>query len=280
MRSLTALSFLLLSLTHFAFSQSTVRIKNKLDNGDKEVFYVLKSNPLIKHGEYRLYSIINDIKIKGYYSMGVRDSVWEEYIIGKYVASRGFYKNDMKQGEWKYYTIRGKLYTAKGQDTHIPTKQGYYLNDTLTGPWFFYDEGELIQQYDFSLDSLIYYKPDAQLKVDYQIISDAETSKYLIQRPPILIGGMTASLQLWSSKNAQALSDASHGQFGDVTFTFSIMIDGTLSDFRVLTGVNAVYDSLVIEHYRKGMHWVPPIADGKLVKCTVRYTDYAGTLVH
>lgn len=70
------LLFLLLSLPAVLFSKTTKKIKNKKTH---ETYFVLKSDPTVKHGEYKKCSYKNDLLVKGYYKLGVKDSIWECY---------------------------------------------------------------------------------------------------------------------------------------------------------------------------------------------------------
>ena len=74
---------ILLSVTILSslFGQETK--KKTIENEDprtKEVFYVLKDNPDIKHGEYKkVFSGAVDLKEQGQYENNVKVGIWEYY---------------------------------------------------------------------------------------------------------------------------------------------------------------------------------------------------------
>jgi TonB family protein len=83
----TPLTLLLLLSTVCCFAQETekVTIQNKIPEF-REVFYVLKSNPDVKHGKYKK-------TYTGSYS----------------IIEEGEYENGNKSGVWKFYDNKGKI---------------------------------------------------------------------------------------------------------------------------------------------------------------------------
>ncbi len=89
------------------YGQKTKLIKDK-DN--REEYYVLKSDNSIRHGEYFKFSSTNALLIKGHYTNGLKDSIWELYNSNGEV----FQKIDGSKNELVYVKIedseKGNLY--------------------------------------------------------------------------------------------------------------------------------------------------------------------------
>ena len=74
-----------------------------------EDYYVLKSDKNVKHGEYKKLTYKKKIIDHGYYSNGLKDSTWLEYVKGHDDSwAEGEYDEGKKKGQWNYY-IEGKL---------------------------------------------------------------------------------------------------------------------------------------------------------------------------
>jgi TonB family protein len=100
--------FILVLLTlspSILFAQKTKKIEDKDNN---EVYYLLKSDKITKHGEYLKLSANKDTLIKGFYKNGVMDSAWE-YYSSKGLLKKGLYKNGQRDGTWEIYSYGGKL---------------------------------------------------------------------------------------------------------------------------------------------------------------------------
>jgi TonB family protein len=92
---------LLIILTFFPlilYGQQTKLIKDK---ENREEYYVLKSDKSVRNGEYSKFSSKNSLLIKGHYTNGLEDSIWELY------NSNGeiFQKIDISKNELVYVKI-------------------------------------------------------------------------------------------------------------------------------------------------------------------------------
>lgn len=125
------LLFLLLFLPVVLFGQATKKIKDKETH---ETYFVLKSDQTTKHGEYKKYGYKNDLLIKGYYKLGVKDSIWECYntkgeLILKYDYTKReliSYKPDDKQKPGKYTVIN-----ESSTDTVLSSPPLFFGGDDL-----------------------------------------------------------------------------------------------------------------------------------------------------
>ncbi len=130
-------------------SQSTRLIVNKFE-GTKQIsesYSVLKSNRVIKHGDYISYfratkEDLKDIKM-GYQNI--------EY----FIKAKGKYLNGKKDGEWIEYSHPSSL-----------KSQGSYNNDNKIGIWLTSKEGgNVIEKYDY--DNHIKLKPIIKVPITY-----------------------------------------------------------------------------------------------------------------
>jgi antitoxin component YwqK of YwqJK toxin-antitoxin module len=88
-------------------AQETERKVVRAKNGDKEEFYVLKSDNNIRHGEYEKKGYFSHVI--GTYKNGMRDGLWTEYSNGSKLRSKGTYANNERIGVWKFYSWEGEL---------------------------------------------------------------------------------------------------------------------------------------------------------------------------
>ncbi len=71
-------------------------IKKITDKESNETFFVLKSDKTTKHGEYKKFSYNNKLLVKGFYKLGVRDSIWECYSFdGELTLKYNYTKNEL-----------------------------------------------------------------------------------------------------------------------------------------------------------------------------------------
>ncbi|MBU3011819.1 hypothetical protein KO506_10420 [Polaribacter vadi] len=103
---------LLILITSFSFAQKTQKAKENAVYG-KAKFYVLKSDGITKHGEYKITSYTLPFRnmVLGNYVNGKREGLWTEKYdqSGNQVKIQGNYKSDENVGKWKYYDSKGKL---------------------------------------------------------------------------------------------------------------------------------------------------------------------------
>ena len=108
------LSFiLLLMVSNVLYGQ---KVKQVIDKSNREVYFVLKKDQTIKHGEFvKLYPNKNNVLMAGYYKNGEKDSIWTFFdasgeIIQKYNYSNKklvFLRDSNKVTETKYKLING-----------------------------------------------------------------------------------------------------------------------------------------------------------------------------
>jgi TonB family protein len=149
MRKLLVLVIFLTQLVTFGQETKEVKVKFPKSNQIKELYYVLKSNPEIKEGEYtKFYKT----------SKRSRDLV--------FIKSKGTYKNGLKDGKWTSYNHQ----TNNTQGTISSVE--FYLNGQETGIWelYIYKNGDqIIKKYDHDQKKEI--EPEILIALKYPTIS-------------------------------------------------------------------------------------------------------------
>jgi hypothetical protein len=123
-----------------------------------EEYYVLESDPKIKHGPY-LKRSLTYLQETGFFNYGMKDSVWSYFDNSeKKLLARGTFHHDKKAGVWEYFSM-----------------QDYSLD----------------HRYDHSLNELVYLRPSRVDTVKfYAIISGHDTMTSKLDRPLYYIGGL------------------------------------------------------------------------------------------
>jgi TonB family protein len=111
--------FLLFFLPVILMGQET----RKVTNGEKnEQFHVLKSDKQTRHGEYQKFSLKNKLLIKGVYSHGVKDSVWEFYSSnGQINAKYDYSKNELVYFKYDNFNTQKEHKVIKGSSSIMTT---------------------------------------------------------------------------------------------------------------------------------------------------------------
>src|ERR1700761_6587164 len=102
---------LIIILLPAALFAQTTRRTNEDPNG-REVFYVLKSDKNIKEGAYYRYTLYgNNMVCEGFYKNNLKDSLWKYYsfTFKNRLSAIGNYKNDQRVGVWNFYNYMGDL---------------------------------------------------------------------------------------------------------------------------------------------------------------------------
>lgn len=155
-----------LVFTNLCVSQETKEVKSAI--GEKEeIFNVLKSKPEIKHGKYLLtwnWKYYNSISEEGNYKNDEKQGVWLEY----YRFRNKYDKNDMRVKYQTSYENNQKngLFIEFGYDKDT-LQVGSFLNNVKTGIWKRFENGKLVEHYDYTNEkSLIEIIDNQNEKVD------------------------------------------------------------------------------------------------------------------
>lgn len=201
----------------------------------KEVFYVLKSNPEIRHGYYKM-TYKKQVLVEGHYSDGLKDSLWS------------------------LYDFNGRLKVT-----------GKYLLDRRVGNWKFFDKSEkLEQEIDYTNQEVVFYKTKFS-NHPFKIIDGTDTLVSVLERPPLYVGGSSGLEEMISSEIMIPLHKPNDKVEGTVFVEFIIDTEGKLSHYRVLKGISACcnIEALRVVKAIRG-EWLPGILNGNHV--SVYYT--------
>ena len=93
----------------------------------KEEYYVLRSNPKVKHGLYKLHSINGHLVEQGDFSDNLKGGIWEEYYANKRPKAMGNYVKGKKVGQWQYFFSDGRMY----EKFDLESRNVLFLDDSL-----------------------------------------------------------------------------------------------------------------------------------------------------
>jgi len=183
--------FLCLLATSAILHAQELKKVTKSNNHFGEIYFVLKTNRNIKHGQYLKYSEsmnLHDKSVEAYgsYDNNKRTGAWifcDVVDESNPLISIGEYKDDKKVGQWVYFyrliSENENIINLSGSNKHtkviLPSKEnnefiitldtsgiktavvGDYLDNKKTGIWnYYYRNGSLACKYDFSANLLIY----------------------------------------------------------------------------------------------------------------------------
>ncbi|MFC0879004.1 hypothetical protein ACE01N_20585, partial [Saccharicrinis sp. FJH2] len=208
------------------------KLKKKSENKreGKAQYYVLASNDTIKHGDYKIKAYSGKrILLEGTYNFNKKTGLWKEQYYGKFYKgpkATGFYKDDNKVGEWCYF--------------------GY--------------KGDTVQIYNWSADSLIYFKPSDFDNKEYIVIDSSIEQKVKLDIPPTCVGGTEYFLYEFG----RDIGDYSQyfKNLGNELYSLKTKIiltidqNGKLTDIAFSTNENKKLEN-IIKAYIKTFRWFP-----------------------
>jgi protein TonB len=232
MKLVLAIFFIL--FTGVANAQETVRKVNRLANGDKEEFYVLKSDHKILHGNYEKTGSFS--RVTGTYNNGLKEGAWTEFSTGTRLRSVGDYSKNERVGIWKFYDL----------------------------------EGELEQEFNFSTNELIYDRMLESMKArKFKVIKGDDTLLAFLERPPVYITGKTKMQSALTKGKGPVLALLFRvgGASGNVVVSFVIDTTGKAKDYKIVKGINEVCDTQALQMVKQlPNRWLPAKLNGELVE--------------
>jgi periplasmic protein TonB len=228
------LFFLLVPGLLFAQSTKKVTIKNE-NPSTKEIFFVLKSDNITKHGPYKKTADKNAILVEGYYKNGLKDSVWVEYDWwGKKMKNKGYYDKGNKSGIWDFYDFKG----------------------------------ELEQQYDYSNSKIVFVKTNEKEKDnEFKIISKGDTIKTKLDSAPYYIGGSSTMFESLIKEIKYPASAKDQGISGKVFIGFVVNKEGKAINHFVLKPLQKECDEEALRVLKLiPDNWIPGILKKEAVE--------------
>lgn len=190
MKTVTGLICILFLVAVQSHSQETEIVTTKFPDSQQvsERFYVLKSDVMVKQGEYISFFRASDaeykqikkegldfdnfIKLKGSYTKGKKNGDWIEYNSSKFIKAEGKYLNDKKKGIWFTYKEQGQVKERFDYDKNlklqpiINVNSSYPISASENGL-----EGIVIVSYKINSDCTI-----SNIHIDKGLSSDCDSS--------------------------------------------------------------------------------------------------------
>ena len=196
----------------------------------KEIFYVLKSDTIVRHGPYKL--VLNGkILVEGSYKMGMKDSLWIEH------------------------NVMGKL-----------RFRGYYTENKRVGIWEFNNEnGEAEQQLDFTNNQILMYRSQMTGHT-FRIHKSSDSLYSLLDRPPLYLGGASRIKEHIADEILAPLHKTNEKFLGTVFVEFTIDSLGKTSNHHILRGMGPRYNEEALRVVKSlPDEWFPGILNEKTV---------------
>lgn len=251
------LTAIFLLITVSAVGQKTKKVKKEYKNPwYSEVYYVLKKDRQIKHGNYQKRGFMDHLMINGYYKNNLKDSVWTEYFWRtEIIQSQGNYLNDKKTGTWEEYQLCDNKSVLKSK--------GAFVEGERTGIWEFYNKkAELINKYDFDNRKLVYFKPD---DTEYEIYTDSGFVKMKLDCPPLLLCGASEVTKVIGKMNYPPLAQES-GIDGKVSISLLVDTTGVAYDHKIDKGIGYGCDEEALKVVKQLPNdWLPAYMNGQPV---------------
>lgn len=215
MKQQILISICLLSIS-ICKSQETREVNNSI--GEKnEVYNVLKSDSEIRQGEYLLtwnWKYYNSVSEEGQFENNQKQGVWNEY----YRFREKYNENDMRV---KYHTTyendkKNGLFVEFSYDKDT-LQVGRFAENKKTGIWKKYENGELVEHYDYSSNKNLF---------DIEKIQEEKVNVL-----PKIIGG---DLNSFLIKNLNPVNHKKKKNLlGSVEITMLITKDGIAKDIII-----------------------------------------------
>jgi len=180
---------------------------------------------------------------------------------------------DVSKADWK---VKDGAYTVVN-DAGRPVVKGAYANGKKVGIWTYYDNnGKLVQQYDYTHDSLLIQAtdPGSVVHEDFQIPQMVEDSSKV--RKPYKIGGSEYGFYLLYDDRDIPQAIKTSGVKAEMTYVLTIDEHGKLESYMVLF-VSPSAENVIVRHSVKGLseealEFACAMVDGKPVRSKISYT--------
>ena len=180
---------------------------------------------------------------------------------------------DVLKADWK---IKDGSYTVINDDNKAIVK-GSYTNNRKTGVWKYYDNnGKLVQEYDYSRDSLLFQDSDPLSVVhdDFQIPQGVEDSAKL--RRPYKIGGPEYGFYLLFDERDIPPTVKSASGKAEMNYVLTIDEKGSLESYTLIFGGENFNDIVIRRSVRglsaEALEYAAATIDGKPVRSKISYT--------
>lgn len=157
----------------------------------KEEYFVKAKDPSTLDSTYTSYYQNGNSRIKGRYSSGKPNGLWEYYYENGSIKMKGFLRDGLNTGTWSYFyenghlTMEGPMRKGKKEGKWIfyyengsKKSNGGFENDKKSGLWkYYYEDGSFKAQADFEKDKGEYKEYYASGKIKSEgIIENSQSN--------------------------------------------------------------------------------------------------------
>lgn len=200
-----------------------------------EEFYVLNSNALVKHGQYKKIS---------YYD---------------YLIAEGYFKNDMKDSLWVYYGYRNAI-----------SSFGHYSLDKKVGEWTYNNfKEEVLFKMNFDNDSMLYYNWSIATEKEINIFVNDNWLLKKITSPAIAFDNENNVVTTIADYPQLAIDQDIQGE---VIIEIIVDENGKALEYSVFKSAHDMLDKPVLNAVKNIPKWKPAIFENKNVKSKVYLT--------
>lgn len=199
-------------------------------------YTVLKKDKAVRHGEYKSTWVTGNPREEGYYSFGLKDSLWIYYNRFKpIVGSRGRYHKGKKVETWEYFDDRGDIMNRYNHST------GYLSYTTFV---------DTVKSYQIRLeDTIVSAKPE---------------------RSPIYLAGEKNKFRTIQENIVYPQDAIDANIFGTVMIAFYVNKNGVAIEHEIMKSIGGGCDEEALRVVQLiPDEWAPAIHEGKLAEARV-----------
>ena len=229
--------------------------QKELTTADSAEYYLV----IIQENEHlnTVYSYRLDSSLEGKYtykysSLKFRHGPAIGYFNDTSVYSKGYYRNNLKEGDWRYWFENGQL-----------SSFGHYNHGKRIGEWVFYRENGTVAARESYLNdsttSAIWYHTNGSAYI--------RESPYDID--PEYPGG-EAEMNRYIMENVNYPEESIEiAEQGIVYVEFVVNKDGSLSDVKVIRGISDALDAEAIRAVKNMPNWTPGIQHNRPIRVRI-----------
>ena len=224
------------------------------------------SDNSILHGQYMTWADNGNKTSEGYYKNNLKDGEWTfYYYLNGFVSSKGVYHNEKEEGLWKNYTMKGHIRSELNWKDGLKegafieydslgnkTNEGIYKADTI----FQQSKPKRVQQ--LNSDSPIF-----TIVEEMPYLEEFEKITDLQKRKKASDNGLLKYIYSNISYPAFARENATEGM---AIISFTIMEDGRIEDIYTISGICKSIEEECLQIVKNMPAWKPGKQRGKAVR--------------
>lgn len=241
-------------------SQKLKVVKSVNSEGEKEIYYVLKSNRTIRHGMYLKIGRNRQLLEQGSYENNIKNNIWTKYVdynkfdlngyYEKKVRKKSFYKNGYVDSVWIYNTFNDQI-----------AKKVYYFNNETDSTWVCFDDNERKEYiFDFRKNDVVEYNWNNKSR-EYYVYREEIWVEEQIDSPPIILNPFVVAQEIVYPPEALR-----KGIKGQVLVSVTIDETGEMGDIKIEKAIHELLDKEALRVIKKcNLNWFPAKRNGQKV---------------